>query len=189
MSEYTHDWISGYHSLWEKLIKFPINAMILEIGCFEGRSTVWFLEHFPSGVVMAIDTFEGSDDLEGVGIDWSEVKARFHGNTKRFGYRVQLNISDSKSYLYKLGAKAIGRPLDLIFVDGSHVAKDVIQDLILSWPLLTQDGYMIIDDYGWGQDRHPLKTPKPAVDAFLALFEGEYEIVHKEYQVILRKTV
>ena len=36
---------------------------------------------------------------------------------------------------------------DLIYIDGSHLAKDVLSDAILSWKLLKPSGVMIFDDY------------------------------------------
>ena len=39
--------------------------------------------------------------------------------------------------------------LKQVYVDGSHHARDVLQDAVLAWGLLRPGGYMIFDDYGW----------------------------------------
>ena len=41
------------------------------------------------------------------------------------------------------------RHYDLIYVDGSHTARDVLQDAVLGWGLLKRGGLMIFDDYLW----------------------------------------
>jgi hypothetical protein len=33
--------------------------------------------------------------------------------------------------------------------DGSHRARDVLEDAVLSWPLLKVGGIMLFDDYLW----------------------------------------
>ena len=41
------------------------------------------------------------------------------------------------------------RHYDVIYVDGSHTARDVLQDAVLGWGLLKRGGLMIFDDYLW----------------------------------------
>ena len=38
---------------------------------------------------------------------------------------------------------------DLIYVDASHLALDVVVDASLSWQLLCGGGVVIFDDYRW----------------------------------------
>ena len=38
---------------------------------------------------------------------------------------------------------------DLVYIDGSHSAKDVLLDSLLAWRLLRPGGAMIWDDYEW----------------------------------------
>ena len=76
---------------------------------------------------------------------------------------------------------------DLIYIDGSHIAKNVLEDLVLSWRLLKQNGIMVMDDYGWGYDRPDKEKPKPSVDAFLYIYKDLYEILHVGWQVFIKK--
>ena len=63
---------------------------------------------------------------------------------------------------------------DFIYVDGSHRAADVLEDLILSFRALKPGGLLISDDYlggpGKGNDL-TLGTPKIAIDAFTTILE------------------
>jgi len=36
---------------------------------------------------------------------------------------------------------------DIVYIDGSHVANDVLQDAVLVWQLVKVGGFMIFDDY------------------------------------------
>jgi predicted O-methyltransferase YrrM len=65
---------------------------------------------------------------------------------------------------------------DIIYIDGSHRAKDVLQDSVLAWPLLRPGGILIWDDYQWCPDDPKYPTwdvPGPSIDAFLAAYRRE----------------
>jgi predicted O-methyltransferase YrrM len=76
---------------------------------------------------------------------------------------------------------------DFIYIDGSHIAKDVLTDACMAWQLLKPKGLMVFDDYMWGNPRDALHRPKIAIDAFTNIFAEEAEIVHVGYQLVVRK--
>jgi hypothetical protein len=83
---------------------------------------------------------------------------------------------------------------DVIYVDGSHTADDVLEDMVLAWPLLKVGGLMILDDYGWdgaenagGRPMPEDLLPKIAIDAFLSTYRNFVQVVFKDYQVALRR--
>ena len=77
---------------------------------------------------------------------------------------------------------------DFIYIDGSHIAKDVLTDACMAWPLLKPKGLMVFDDYLWTPNaRDILHRPKLAIDAFVNIFAEEVEIVHVGYQLVVRK--
>jgi hypothetical protein len=63
----------------------------------------------------------------------------------------------------------------------------VLADAVLAWPLLKPGGLVCFDDYGWWLDPAPERSPKLAVDAFLAVMRGRCEVLKKDYQVWVRK--
>jgi hypothetical protein len=80
------------------------------------------------------------------------------------------------------------KQFDFIYIDGSHLAKDVLTDACMSWPLLKQNGFMAFDDYMWKPPGFKLlDRPKLAVDSFVNMFEDDLAIAHIGYQLIVRK--
>ncbi|KDQ11350.1 glycosyltransferase family 8 protein, partial [Botryobasidium botryosum FD-172 SS1] len=78
---------------------------------------------------------------------------------------------------------------DFVYIDGSHRSDDTFLDAELAWRLMRPGALVIFDDYEWKMEPAESMThPKRGIDAFLALQASEYEILHKGYQVILRKT-
>ena len=79
---------------------------------------------------------------------------------------------------------------DVVFVDGSHFSDDVIVDSALSWRLLKPNGIMIFDDYLWRYERYGWgRNPSKAVNLFLRLVRGDFELLHVGQQVAIRKTI
>ena len=76
---------------------------------------------------------------------------------------------------------------DFVYIDGSHIAKDVLTDACMAWPLLKPNGIMVFDDYMWGNPRDILHRPKPAIDAFANIFAEHIDIVHVGYQFVCRR--
>jgi hypothetical protein len=84
---------------------------------------------------------------------------------------------------------------DIIYINGSHRAADVLGDAVLSWELLKPGGIMIFDDYcldgsdlGPDEAALPLElVPKSAIDAFLLTYGSKLDILHRYYQVAVQK--
>jgi SAM-dependent methyltransferase len=187
---FTEDWFTDEISWLEPLLE-PLagtSSRILEIGSFEGLSTCFFLWRLRDGYVTAIDTFEGIAEHAGYGSDVSDLAARFDENVALVdAARVRKLEGDSRHVLVDLlGA---GDRFDLAYVDGSHLALDVLVDASLAWQLLEDGGILVFDDYTWhgfGDER--LLRPGPAIDAFLALVTGKHEELHRGEQLALRRT-
>jgi len=196
MSEYqfTQDWFNWAPPVWEQLIPMLSGEAgkrnFLEIGSFEGRSSVWIAENMmqDGDHLRCIDTWEGGEEHGEENM--SEVEERFRANlivaTEKFPERL---IFQSKGTSVARLAQLQGKTtFDFIYIDGSHIAKDVLTDACMAWPLLKPKGLMVFDDYTWSPNtRDILHRPKIAVDAFVNIFAEEVEIVHLGYQLIIRK--
>lgn len=198
MSEYqfTQDWFHWAPQVWEQLVPMlperdtRLGRNFLEIGSFEGRSTVWIMEHMmrEGDYLNCIDTWEGGE--EHTNGEMAGVWDRFCHNTalafERFPNRYFESLKGT-SY-YQLANLAIcDIEHDFIYIDGSHIARDVLTDACMAWPLLKPKGIMVFDDYVWGEPRDILHRPKPAVDCFTNLFAEELNIVHVGYQLVVQK--
>lgn len=211
--EFTKDWFSWAPEVWEKLIPLlPARQRFLEIGSFEGRSAVWIMENMmeDGGYIDCIDTWEGGEEHSAE--DMAAVEERFDNNLEiaceKFG---EFDGEEARNY-FKIKAPSVralgallldqefindfpmggpGKPVkpkyDFIYIDGSHIAKDVLTDACMAWPMLKKGGIMVFDDYLWGEPRDILHRPKIAVDAFVNAFAEEIDIVHVGYQLIVRK--
>lgn len=177
--KFTKDWTTKFADLWmehlSELIGKP-NVRALEIGAWEGRSTLWMLENILTGegsTIVALDAWEDREAYE----------ARFDGNITVSDYdeRVRKIKGYSQEQLPLLPPESF----DLIYIDGCHETTCVYLDTVYSWRLLRPGGYMVWDDYGL--------SPKFVLPQFLKIF-GEYlEVVYlpgraqKPQQVIIRK--
>ncbi len=206
-TKFSSDWFSNSIPVWERFIALEFQGrpdlQFLEIGSLEGRSACWLLEHVlthPSARLTCIDPFEGngsgSEEDQEILRAYPQydllpknvaIEGTFDRNIAAIGAgsRVVKLKGSSADFLRTLRI----RFYDCVYVDGSHRALNVLRDIVHSWDLLKNGGVMILDDYGWGLfPDAPLKTPKPAIDAFLSLAVGQYDVLYKGYQVILRKT-
>jgi SAM-dependent methyltransferase len=187
---FSHDWFTQHISSWEPVVRSLEGrpSRILELGSFEGLSACFLLWRLPESRVTCVDTFCGSPEHSVMGVDRSELQDVFDRNIALVdGARVRKIASKSVDALLALGRSE--EQFDLVYVDASHYALDVIVDASLAWPLVVPGGILIFDDYGWrsplGED--PLLVPGPAVDAFLGLVGPHCEVLAKGPQAIVRK--
>ena len=115
--------------------------------------------------------------------DLSDLDSLFLANTAKHRSRLVAKKCRSDEMLRDLPRGSY----DFVFIDGSHDAADVLSDAVLTWPLVKPGGLVCFDDYEWWIDAAPERSPKIAVDAFLAIMRGRCEIVRKGYQVWVQK--
>jgi predicted O-methyltransferase YrrM len=186
---FTVDWFSYNIQIWTHYLnefKNKSNLHFLEIGSFQGRSTVWLLENIltdDTSAITCIDTFEGS--IEHTIHFQNDIKNLFDifsHNISKFKNKVNIIKDKSQDAL-----KKINEQYDFIYIDGDHKASSVIEDAILSFPLLKKGGIMIFDDYLWFQMKKFIDNPKVAIDAFLEIYADKITILYKNHQVIIEK--
>ena len=190
--QFTHQWFDNNIPVWtEKLAVFKARHAapdILEIGSFEGRSTLFFLSHFPASRVTVIDAWSRAWEHQDLAPQLADAEARFDHNVASYKTRVTKLCGRSAEHLGKLTSTGPSQ-FDLIYVDGSHYANDVMVDAALSWSLLRPEGMLIFDDYIWLDYHHdPRKSSCRAINLFLRMIEGEYRLDHVAHQVIITKT-
>ena len=186
---FTQDWFSCYIHNWThflKELKDKPNLRFLEIGSYQGRSTVWLLENIltdDTSSITCIDTFEGSaEHLIDFQHDLLTLFQVFSHNISKFKNKV--NIIKNKS---QIALKQLNEQYDFIYIDGDHTASSVIEDAILSFPLLKKGGIMIFDDYMWSCHKTPIDDPKPAIDSFLLIYADKINVLFINTQVIIQK--
>ena len=113
-------------------------SSFLEVGCYEGQASTWMLKNTMAHLTV-VDTFAGGEDLP----DEVNLLDRFNENTKDFVEDIDVRIGKSGDVLKTLTPDTY----DFIYIDGSHLAKNAMEDGVLAFPLLKKGGIMIFDDY------------------------------------------
>jgi predicted O-methyltransferase YrrM len=178
------DYVSVHAPIWRQaLADFTgkPDLQYLEVGVFEGRSVAWMLENIltdPSSKVTAADIFPG--DLEEHFLKNMEIAGARDRVTTIAGY--------SQETLRELPLDTY----DIIYIDGSHAAPDVLEDAVLCWRLLKSGGVLIFDDYHWKDNpgdmiAPELSRPELAVNTFNKFYGNHFDVIHNGYQVIMRK--
>jgi predicted O-methyltransferase YrrM len=141
----------------------------LEIGIFEGQSFTWMLDNILT-----------DSNSRAIGVDPFVDDALY----ERFTQNLRLSPGRRKAKILKGFSREILTALknemfDVIYIDGSHVAKDVMRDLIEGFRLLKTNGMMFVDDYALGRGQFPLELrPEPAVKAFLTFYRSDVEVLY-----------
>lgn len=178
--QFSFDWLTNVLPTWQKYLapyKGKKNLHYLEVGVFEGRSFFWIMDNIAthkSSKLYALDIFDPM------------YEHRFLNNLKLTKREDSVKILKgfSTTQLRKVKTNSI----DIIYIDGSHLAKDVLFDIVNSWELLKEGGLLILDDYGMKQYLPKNLTPKVAIDGFMNSYQNQIELIHKDWQVILKKT-
>lgn len=189
--EFTTDWTWGHFSTWRRMLSSlrdqPLR--ILEIGSWEGRSALFFLNCFPHSTIVCVDTFLGSNDeihkyLLKKGL---AIEDRFDRNLSDHGRRVEKIKSRSGAALEQMTVE--GRKFDLIYIDGDHTYDGVMSDSIGAWGLVAAGGIIIWDDYRYGDRFAPKNRPKEAIDTFLRDHAGEFRLLAQGYQIAIERAL
>jgi predicted O-methyltransferase YrrM len=147
VSNYTKNWfdVRGLKT-WDKLLKKRKIYNALEIGCYEGRASVFLLEKFPDMELTVIDRFfddvSTAPDYAGYEENYEQ---RFDENTEQYKSRLTKFKGDSLDWLAHLILK--DAKFDFIYVDGDHRTFPSARDCIMVWDMLKPGGMMVIDDF------------------------------------------
>lgn len=192
--DFTEDWFSKHIPVWDVMLDELKPSKVLEIGSFEGRSTSYIIETICKDRdlnLICCDTW-GSEEEE-YPEDREGTMARFKGNiglaAARVPNKIAMDVLEGPSCyaLAELLHRGFAGTFDLIYIDGSHRAPDVLTDAVLAYLLLADGGMMVFDDYLFNQT-DILSAPKLAIDCFSMAFSGKMKIISAPlYQVWMQK--
>lgn len=209
MPTFTTNWATKHFANWEKWLKplMPVYSTedgkskalytprrVLEIGCFEGQATLWFVENLckhPDSYVVCVDphSYEGQpippdEAAKWLSQDHEGIQRRFRENTEPVADKVHYYNKQSSEFFqggvyYLEEVYGLDLPFDLIYIDGNHIASCVLEDSVHAWQYLAEGGYLLWDDYRWrGKTSHLRDRPRLAIDSFLRCYEGRYEFIN-----------
>lgn len=167
-------WIPIWTDLLSNLIEKD-NVKGIEIGTFYGSCAVWLLDKVLTGQGSHLYTINPIDN------EYVEPNLAPYKN-------VTLIKDTSYNALIKLSNEHKPGSFDFVYIDGCHFAKYVLEDAVLSFPLLKEGGFLIFDDYNWGYNVNDEKLkPKLGIDTFLQVYNGHYKTINIGWQVYLQK--
>jgi predicted O-methyltransferase YrrM len=191
------DWFSQNIPLWNQILKNykeKPNLTFLELGVFEGLCTRWLLNNIltdPTSRIYCCDIF----DDENYKIKYANIFKHFKNLKIKDIFLNNINIYKNKvkifegytSNILKL-PEILQLSFDFVYIDACHESSNVLEDAILSFPLVKKNGIIIFDDY-LQQDILSIENPKIGIDSFLNSYKGLYEIINVGYQMIIKKCV
>lgn len=174
---YTQHWNRAFIENTKDLKKFNF---ALEIGCFEGLTSNYICDNLlePDGRLICIDPLEDYYLKDGSDEKTNQLFVgqydRFIKNTK--GQPIELIQTESKEAYHILQNYLFA----FIYIDGSHLENDVYFDGVNCFKLLRAGGYMLFDDYTWGECGK-------GIDTFLSEYGNQLSVIKKNEQVLIRK--
>lgn len=197
MPEFTVNWHNEPH-VWRKHLvpRFagrPCRA--LEIGCFEGRTACWLLDHVltcNASYLHCVDpyAYNGDDsesrrEADAYAAPMDDVMRRLRANLEPYGGKARHWRMTSDRFF----SAASEERYELIAVDGMHSALPTLRDLVHAWQRLTPGGLLVVDDLQWeGRDGFQSYGPQRALDALLGCVpHDDVRILHRQYIAILEK--
>lgn len=161
-------------TIWEEVLNsLKGNPNItLEIGALYGGSSVYILEEFckeegSHHYIMDINTNEFIEN-----------------NIEPYKDKLTYLLGESSDSFKKFTEKNV---FNLIYIDGNHMSKYVLEDAVNSFYILKNGGYMIFDDFGGGWEQEKHLQVKTAVESFVHSYEKYLDVIHQGYQFIIRK--
>lgn len=185
--KYSQNWFLGSeikNLLLNFLDKSKKNT-ILEIGCFEGLSSVFFADNLLDDInstLTCVDPF--------LTIDTNDHKHFLINNEEEnFNYNIKNCKNSNKITFLKITSDDFfsdnNKTYNFIYIDGCHELEFIERDMINSFKFLDKNGIMWMDDYKGGDG---IKI-KNTMNKFLKKYEGQYELIHIGYQLAIRKTI
>lgn len=198
--KFTEEWFDPQIPNWEGTFNYlkgegSVFKDVLEIGCFEGRATIWLCENVltEKSNYDIVDTFGGTLEEAGMGSagkllseDQDAILNTFKHNVSFHSDRVNFEIfrEYSQQALPKLVSEK--KQYDFIYIDASHRADDTFVDAYYANKLLKVGGLIIFDDFGWKDPNKPhlVDSPELGIRQFFTMYdEQEYRLLFSGYQI------
>ena len=156
---------------------------ILEIGCFEGSSSVFFADNFldnPKSTLTCVDPFLTIDNND-------HTQFLQNNEEMHFDFNMSICKNSDKITIHKITSDIFfennKQTYNFIYIDGCHEPEFIKRDMENSFNILEKKGIMWMDDYGGGDGINI----KSVMNTFLEKYKGQYELIHSGYQLAIRK--
>ena len=182
--DFSNEWFDNNIPIWIDLFKkenlFNRNLRILEIGCFEGRSTLFLLKNLNVNEIICVDPMLEYEELKA---DFKKVNEKFKNNVKIYKNCI-LEKKTSKEYFKN---NLISKNFDLVYLDGDHHANQVYDDLVNIYKNLNNYVVIIIDDLFVDVFENKEENLINGVYKFLDNYGPKLKIIYTYHQIIIKK--
>jgi hypothetical protein len=176
------DWFYYVKENFEEFVP-QVEIRGLQIGAYAGDFSKWLLKNRTVIRLDDVDTWTGSDDEGGLVTNWNQVYNYYLFQMRGFR-NVNVHRTNSDNFFKSIPKT---RTYNFAYIDGSHLARQVLNDGLNAFEHLELHGLIVFDDYLWNNNVDPYKNPKLGIEAFLKFHEGNVEVIMKEYQVWIKK--
>lgn len=181
---YKYNWF-GVSEIKDKILTILSGSdknTILEIGSFEGVSSVFFAENLlnhSESTLTCVDPFLTIDNNDHIDL--------LENVEKNFDYNTSICKNSSKIIVKKTTSdnffQTNTRNFNFIYIDGSHECDIIRRDMENAFNVLESGGIMWMDDYRGGSNDNIKNT----IDGVLSKWLDKMHIFHIGYQIAIRK--
>ena len=186
--KYSQTWFihSEIHQKLKSFIDKNEQNNILEIGCFEGLSSVYFADNFldnPKSSLTCIDPFLSIDNNDHRHLLLNNEEIKFDFNISVCKNSNKIIIHKITSDMFFENNKKLNKTYNFVYIDGCHIPDFIKRDMENSFNILEKNGIMWMDDYEGG-DGIQIRN---VIDKFLIKYKDKYNLIHKGYQLAIQK--
>lgn len=171
---FTVDHFSNNIERWNRHVLPRAPSATLVIGGYEGLAAVWLLDNVPGSRVTCLDDYK----KHGVRVERNAVE-----NMAPYRSRATLIKNSLRDGLIALAAAK--KRFDFVFLD-SIDSQEVLECMVLAFPLLKPKGLFIVDDYTNSKERLP-NCPKVAVESFMNVYAPYVKALEYSWQAVFLK--
>jgi len=184
---YTQDWflVSELKKHINKLNKYVDRSNdinILEIGSYEGLSSVFFADNFlerEGSSLTCVDPFLRISNND-------HAQYLQNNQEKHFDINITRCNNSEKIKVFKITSDEFfennEKKYNIIYIDGCHEPEFISRDLENGFKCLEVNGIMWMNDYG-----KTIIAVKKTINKFLIKHRGEYVTIHQGYQIAIQK--
>ena len=168
-------------------IKIKLNnkkIKIVILGCFEGMSTIFFLNNFNVKKIYCIDIWDVNFYKKSKGKPNLGAEYFFNNNLKY--YNNVIKIKSTTQFFFK---KKIIFSADIVYTDASQYYLDVFNDARNSWNILNKGGYLIFNSLLWRSSKKLRHYTLAGVNMFLNYIRNRYEIISISSNMLILKKI
>jgi len=155
----------------------------LEIGCFEGLSSLYVLSKYNAVNAFLIDVWDmPNPNSKTLSNNFDKVEKAFDENLSDYTFTKVKD--DSVISMRKLLKE--DKSFDFIYIDGSHNGEDILSDAIEAFKILKKDGLIFFDDFLQYDKSRDLQSYE-GIEKFLTLYSNFLKIEYFQNNLVVRK--